>query len=79
MPALRRSAPTVRFISFDTLVTGVRAFEWALSVLTSSLVHGLIARRADFAGFMVFALFVALFATLGIAHVLQLNERHIVP
>jgi hypothetical protein len=27
IPARRRRAPTVRFITFDTLVTGVRAFE----------------------------------------------------
>jgi hypothetical protein len=79
MPALRRRAPTVRFISFDTLVTGVRALEWALSVFTSSLVHRLITRRADFAGLTVFALFVAFFATFSIAHVLRLNDPHIVP
>jgi hypothetical protein len=36
----------VRFITFETLVTGVRAFECAFSVRTSSFVHGLMTRRA---------------------------------
>ena len=36
----------MRFITFETLVTGVRAFEWAFSVRTSSFVHGLMTRRA---------------------------------
>jgi hypothetical protein len=39
----------VRFITFETLVTGVRAFECAFSVRTSSFVHGLMTRRAVFA------------------------------
>jgi hypothetical protein len=38
-----------RFMTFDTLMTGVRHFECAFNMRTSSLVHGLIARRADFA------------------------------
>ena len=78
MPALRRSAPTVRFITFDTLATGVRAFECALSVFTSSFVHGLMTRRADFTAFTGFALFTAFFKALGITQVLQLNRAHIV-
>src|ERR1700722_2302114 len=59
IPALRRRAPTVRFITFETLVTGVRAFECAFSVRTSSFVHGLMTRRAVFA-FTVLADFVPL-------------------
>jgi hypothetical protein len=39
----------VRFITFETLGTGVRAFECALSMRTSSFVHGLMTRRAVFA------------------------------
>lgn len=79
MPALRRRAPTVRFITFDTLVTGVRAFECAFSVFTSSLVHGLSTRRADLAAvFTVFALFAAFFKAFGISKVLLLNEAHII-
>ena len=38
----------MRFITFETLVTGVRAFECAFSVRTSSFVHGLMTRRAVF-------------------------------
>jgi len=49
----------VRFITFDTLVTGVRAFECAFSVRTSSFVHGLMTRRVVFA-FTVWADFVPL-------------------
>ena len=51
----------MRFITFETLVTGVRAFECAFSVLTSSFVHGLMTRRAVFA-FTVLADFVVLTA-----------------
>jgi hypothetical protein len=68
IPALRRRAPTVRFITFETLVTGVRAFECAFNVRTSSFVHGLMTRRAVFA-FTVLADFVpltVLFKALGI-------------
>src|SRR5580700_5939500 len=68
IPALRRRAPTVRFITFETLVTGVRAFECAFSVRTSSFVHGLMTRRAVVA-FTVLADFVVLtafFKALGI-------------
>ena len=49
----------MRFITFETLVTGVRAFECAFSVRTSSFVHGLMTRRAVFA-FTVLADFVPL-------------------
>ena len=52
----------------ETLVTGVRAFECAFSVRTSSFVHGLMTRRAVFA-FTVLADFVpltVLFKALGI-------------
>jgi hypothetical protein len=69
----------VRFITFDTLVTGVRAFECAFSVRTSSLVHGLTTRRADLAGFAaltVFA-FLTVFKALGIIQVLQLTAAQI--
>src|ERR1700748_3127739 len=79
IPALRRSAPTVRFITFETLVTGVRAFECAFSVRTSSFVHGLMTRRAVFA-FAVLADFVTLtvfFKALGIIQVLHLNAAQI--
>ena len=68
IPALRRRAPTVRFITFETLVTGVRAFECAFSVRRSSFVHGLMTRRAVVA-FTVLADFVVLtafFKALGI-------------
>jgi len=51
----------VRFITFETLVTGVRAFECAFSVRTSSFVHGLMTRRAVVA-FTVLADFVVLTA-----------------
>ena len=40
IPALRRSAPTVRFIVFETLATGVLALECVFNSRTSSLVHG---------------------------------------
>jgi hypothetical protein len=66
MPARRRSAPTVRFKARDTLVTGVRAFECAFNARTSSLVHGLITRRAVFGAFAAFTFFAGFFATLGI-------------
>jgi hypothetical protein len=69
----------VRFITFETLVTGVRAFECAFSVRTSSFVHGLIARRVVFA-FTVLAAFVpltVLFKALGIIQVLHLNAAQI--
>ena len=49
----------MRFITFETLVTGVRAFECAFSVRTSSFVHGLMTRRAVVA-FTVLADFVAI-------------------
>jgi hypothetical protein len=49
IPARRRKAPIVRFISFEIFATGVLAFECALSVRTSSLVHGITSRRAVFA------------------------------
>ena len=58
----------MRFITFETLVTGVRAFECAFSVRTSSFVHGLMTRRAVVA-FTVLADFVVLtafFKALGI-------------
>jgi hypothetical protein len=41
IPALRLSAPSVRFIALAIFATGVRAFECVLSSLTSSLDHGL--------------------------------------
>jgi hypothetical protein len=69
----------VRCITFETLVTGVRAFECAFSVRTSSFVHGLTARRAVFA-FTVLADFVTLtvfFKVLGIIQVLHLNAAQI--
>jgi nucleoside permease NupC len=69
----------VRFITFETLVTGVRAFECAFSVRTSSFVHGLMTRRAVFA-FTVLADFVLLtvfFKALGIIQVLHLTVRQI--
>jgi hypothetical protein len=69
----------VRFITFETLVTGVRAFECAFSVRTSSFVHGLMTRRAVFA-FTVLADFVPLtvfFKALGIIQVLHLNAAQI--
>ena len=61
------------------LVTGVRAFECAFSVRTSSFVHGLMTRRAVFA-FTVLADFVpltVLFKALGIIQVLHLNAAQI--
>ena len=69
----------MRFITFETLVTGVRAFECAFSVRTSSFVHGLMTRRAVFA-FTVLADFVpltVLFKALGIIQVLHLNAAQI--
>src|ERR1700679_3831644 len=80
IPALRRSAPTVRFMTFDTLTTGVRALECALSSRKSSFVHGRTTRRVDFAGFTdltVFALLAVFFATLAIAYILHFNSVHI--
>src|ERR1700728_4956034 len=68
IPALRRRAPTVRFITCEPVVTGVRAFECAFSVRTSSFVHVLMTRRAVVA-FTVLADFVVLtafFKALGI-------------
>jgi hypothetical protein len=53
MPALRRSAPTVRFMTFDTWATGVRAFECALRVRKSSFVQGLMTRRALLAALVI--------------------------
>jgi hypothetical protein len=60
------------------LVTGVRAFECAFSVRTSSFVHGLMTRRAVLA-FTVLADFVVLafFKALGIIQVLHLNAAQI--
>ena len=58
---------------------GVRAFECAFSVRTSSFVHGLMTRRAVFA-FTVLAVFApltVLFKALGIIQVLHLNAAHI--
>jgi hypothetical protein len=55
MPARRRSAPTVRFISFEIFATGVRALECAFSARMSSFVHGLITRRADLGDAAFFA------------------------
>jgi hypothetical protein len=69
----------VRFITFETLGTGVRAFECAFSVRTSSFVHGLMTRRAVFA-FTVLADFAplrVLFKALGIIQVLRLNAARI--
>jgi hypothetical protein len=69
----------VRFITFETLVTGVRAFECAFSMRTSSFVHGLMTRRAVFA-FTVLTDFVPLtvfFKALGIIQVLHLNAAQI--
>jgi hypothetical protein len=65
-------------MTFDTLVTGVRAFECAFNVRRSSFVHGLITRRAVFAGFAVVPLFMVFFIALGISHILLLNGAHIV-
>ena len=65
MPARRRSAPTVRFNSFEIFATGVRAFECAFKARKSSLVQGRIMRREAFAGtdfFVVVFLAVAFFA-----------------
>jgi hypothetical protein len=58
----------VRFITFETLGTGVRAFECALSMRTSSFVHGLMTRRVVFAFTVLtdFVLLAALFKALGI-------------
>ena len=39
IPAFRRIAPSLRFISFAITDSGVRACEWALSWRTSSCVH----------------------------------------
>src|ERR1700729_2389142 len=79
MPALRRRAPTVRFITFETLGTGVRAFECAFSMRTSSFVHGLMTRRAVFAFTVLadFAPLTVLFKALGIIQVLHLNAAQI--
>jgi hypothetical protein len=66
----------VRFITFDTFVTGVRAFEWAFNVRTSSFVHGLMTRRfPDLAGFEAFAVFTAFLAILAIINLLQVSSR----
>jgi hypothetical protein len=46
IPALRRSAPTVRFIALEILTTGVLAVECVFNWRTSSLVHGFETRRA---------------------------------
>ena len=68
----------MRFITFETLVTGVRAFECAFSVRTSSFVHGLMTRRAVFA-FTVLADFVpltvVLFKVLGIISATPFERR----
>jgi len=59
----------VRFITFETLVTGVRAFECAFSVRTSSFVHGLMTRRTVFAFTVLanFVTFTVFFNALGMA------------
>ena len=69
----------MRFITFDTLVTGVRAFECAFSMRTSSLVHGLTTRRAVFAftALTDFARLTVFFKALGIIQILHLNAAHI--
>src|ERR1700727_1860017 len=80
MPALRRNAPTVRFMTFDTLTTGVLALECALSVRKSSFVHGLTTRRVDFAVFTDLTVFVFLaifFKTLAMTEILHFNAVHI--
>ena len=69
----------MRFITFETLGTGVRAFECAFSMRTSSFVHGLMTRRAVFA-FAVLADFVPLtvfFKALGIIQILHLDAAQI--
>lgn len=63
MPARRRNAPTVRFISFEISAIGVRAFECAFNVRTSSYVHDLITRRAGFGGAILFAAAAVVFFT----------------
>lgn len=55
IPARRRNAPTVRFISLEIFATGVRAFECAFRARTSSFVHGLMTRRTDLTGAAFFA------------------------
>ncbi len=76
IPARRRSAPTVRFISLEIFATGVRALEWALRLRTSSFVHGLITRRAvlDDAVFFATSFFVGAFLAISI---LQLKDRYV--
>ena len=56
----------MRFMTFETLGTGVRAFECAFSMRTSSFVHGLMTRRAVFAFTLLvdFVLLTALFKAL---------------
>jgi len=55
LSAFCRSDPSVRFVSFTILATGVRAFECALNSLTSAFVYS---RRTDF-----LAVFFVSFAT----------------
>src|ERR1700688_4043180 len=54
--AFWRSAPIERFVSLDILVTGVLAFECALSSLTSALVHSRRTALPFFFGFVTFNL-----------------------
>lgn len=63
MPARRRNAPTVRFISFEIFATGVCAFECAFNVRISSFVHDLITRRVAFGGAILFAATAVVFFT----------------
>ena len=69
----------MRFITFETLVTGVRAFECAFSVRTSSFVHGLMTRRAvvAFTVWVDYVVLTAFFKALGIIQVLHVNAAQI--
>jgi nucleoside permease NupC len=69
----------VRFTTFETLVTGVRAFECAFSARTSSFVHGLMTRRTVFAFTVLanFVTFTVFFNVLGIIQVLHLNAAQL--
>jgi hypothetical protein len=66
-------------MTFDTFVTGVRAFECAFRVRTSSFVHGLMTRRAvfAFAGLGDFALLTVFFKALTIIQILRLNAAQV--
>ena len=52
--AFWRSAPTVRFVNLEILITGVLAFECVLSSLTSDFVHS---RRTALLFFFAFPTF----------------------